>query len=184
MQGFCAYHHKDIAIALSYARKDAYRGFSLRYGLYEHDAERYVERSRAFPAWLARQRGGLHPLLAALSDGKVAHALLVWDVTKALRLLRAKTSDAIDRQQQRRRFVTTMQPFLEALDTESTAEAKLRASIHGAELTAQNERTLAEIEAFLARLVTLHGALWDAVAALGVLEPDVIESERGRQLPR
>lgn len=184
MQGFCPYHHKDIQSALGFARKDAYRSFYLRYGLYESDADRYVAKVRAFPGWLARQRGGLHPLLAALSDAKVGHALLVWDVTKALRLLRTATAQHEDRATVRRGFVTAMQPFLAALDDESGAERALRERIEGAELTARNEVVADEIDALAARLDRLHDELWNAVGALSWLPAETIDRERARQLPR
>jgi hypothetical protein len=184
MKGFRDYHHKDIEIALGYAKKDAYRGLYLRYGLYEHDVERYVARVRAFPSLLAAERPGLHPLLAALSDQKVGHALLVWDVGKALRALRAKTEEHPERRTLRTSFIAAFEPFLARLDEEALAEAKLRERLHGAELTAENEARLDEIEALGGRLRTLHDALWDTVAAFGLLDDQTVTRERARQLPR
>jgi hypothetical protein len=188
MRGFRDYHFKDIDIALGYAVKDAYRGFFLRYGLYEHDAARYIESVRAFPARLAAERPGLHPLLAALSDQKVGIALLVWDVTKALRLLRkvtrATVSDDTVRRERRRSILRAMDPFLARLDAAAETERAIRSQIQGAELTARNERLLGEINRLADSLAALHVDLWNAVESFDGVAKEVVAKERTRKLPR
>jgi hypothetical protein len=188
MQGFRDYHFKDIDIALGYAVRDAYRGFFLRYGLYEQDAARYLANVRSFPARLADERPGLHPLLAALSDQKVGIALLVWDVTKALRLLRKLTSETIAddtlRRERRGSILRSMDPFLDCLDTAAARERAIRSQIHGAELTAKNERLLGEIHALADSLAALHGDLWNVVESFEGVAKEVVAKERTRKLPR
>src|SRR5262249_42537978 len=88
MAGFRDYHHKDIAIAGKFAVQSPYRGYTIDFGIYESDLDRYLDYVHAFPERLAAYPPGLNPLLAACADVKVDLALRVWDVMKALRLVR------------------------------------------------------------------------------------------------
>lgn len=187
MRGFRDYHFKDIDTALGYAAKDAYRGFFLRFGLYERDVDRYIANARAFPAWLSRERPGLHPILAALSDQKVGIALLVWDVTKALKLARKATEAIADRDERRAKrqaCLRAMDPFLDRLTVAHEQERALRARVQGAELTAKNEAVLADIDRLAVTLANLHEDLWDGVERGGIVASEVVAKERVRQLPR
>ena len=184
MQGFRDYHFKDIDLALGFARKDAYRGFFRRFGLYERDADVYVQNVRSFPARLGRERPGLHPLLAALSDQKLSHALLVWDVTKALRLLRTATVSAPDRVARRTAFLQETAAFWERLSALALTEQHLREAIRGAELTAANERLWQETGALGGTLAALHEAIWHWAGDQRLLSAEVVAKERARQLPR
>src|SRR5262249_18447764 len=90
MLGFKPYHLGDIRAAWKHASRDVYRGIFLRFGIYEGDVDRYVAGVHSFRERLAAQPPGLSPLHALAADVRVAIALRVWDVVKAMKLLRAK----------------------------------------------------------------------------------------------
>jgi hypothetical protein len=176
MLGFRAYHRKDIEAAWKHASRDVYRGTFLRFGIYESDVDRYVEGVRTFRARLAQQPPGLSPLLALAADVRVALALRVWDVVKAMKLLRPKAD---------RRAVLDQAEIklseLEALDRRLT---ELRARVGDAELSTANEETFAALQSLAAEVETEREAIWTWAATFGVLSPEVLAEERARELPR
>ena len=186
MLGFRDYHRKDIAAAFAFAARDPYRGFFLRYRLYEHDLARYLAAVRGFAARLEATPPGLSPLLAALADVRVEHASRVWDVVKALRLCRAALGKGDDDGlvARRRTLLALGERFFVELDAIGASLASLRRDIVDAELTPRNERILAAVRTVAARVEDLRMRLWDAAAETGLLAPEVVRDERARELPR
>ncbi|MBS2023097.1 MAG: hypothetical protein JST92_11840 [Deltaproteobacteria bacterium] len=187
MLGFRAYHFKDIAIAWRFATRDPYRGYLARFGIYESDETSYVAHVKTFCERLAKMQRGLNPLLCAISEVKLDVALRVWDVTKALRLLRAATlaGQTPEAQRDRRaRILQEAEPFLTRLQSVRDALAALRHGVADAELSALSEATYAECKRHHAAVEELRADLWDWVAAQGLLTESTIHDERARELPR
>jgi hypothetical protein len=180
MRGFRDYHLKDIRAAYRFASRDVYRGYFLRYGIYEHDPDRYLASVRSFQARLDGYPPGLSPLLCACAEVRVAHSLRVWDVVKALKLVRAATPDG----GARGAFLATAEGFFGRLDALWAALGGLRARVKSAEMVPRNEAVHGEICALAARVEALRGEVWDAAGATGLLAPAVLEQERTRELPR
>ena len=180
MRGFRDYHRKDIAAAFAFAARDPYRAVFLRYGLYEHDLERYLAGVRGFESRLAATPPGLNPLLAALADARVEHALRVWDIVKAMKLCRAPARDAAGR----RAVLALVEPHLSTLDRHHARLAEIRAAVHDAELVPRNERLFADVETLGRSLSSERDALWDEIARTGFLAEEVLAAERVRDLPR
>jgi len=186
MLGFRDYHYKDIAIAWKFAVKEPYRGYTTRFGVYEHDLGRYLANVHSFSERLAAQPPGLNPLLAACADVRVDLSLRVWDVVKALKLLRAASTAAnkptqVDDRRSFLRFAEDVMRDLEGRRAELTA---LRLAVTDAEITPDNEDTHAKVVALGARVEQIRHALWDRVAAVGLLAEGVVAEERTRELPR
>ncbi len=171
MLGFRDYHLKDIREAWKHASRDVYRGFFLRFGVYESDADRYVASVRSFMERLARQPPGLDPLRALSADVRVAIALRVFDVTKALRLQRKTAA---------RQALERATPQLAALEDAHRRLEALRADIHDAELSPANERRFAALQALSADVDALRERIWSDAE----LPADVVAAERARELPR
>jgi hypothetical protein len=176
MLGFRAYHRKDIEAAWKHASRDVYRGFFVRFGIYESDVDRYVEGVRTFRQRLADQPPGLSPLLALAADVRVALALRVWDVVKAMKLLRAKAD--------RRAVLDQAEIKLRELEALDRRLVELRARVGDAELSSANEETFAALNALAEDVERERAAIWDWAASFGVLEDAVIAEERVRELPR
>ncbi len=187
MRGFREYHLKDIREAWRFAARDMYRGVSLRFGIYEGDAERYLAHVRGFQATLEAQLPGLNPLKAACADTRVELCLRVWDVIKALKRVRKAVEGRPEGEarEHRRAFFTVAEEHLKQLEGCHRELEALRAQVVHAELTSHNEslyRTLTqEVQVRVARV---RQSLWDAVAATGLLDAAVVEEERTRELPR
>jgi hypothetical protein len=187
MLGFRDYHLKDIKIAFRHATRDPYRGIFLRHRLYEHDLETYLSGVRGFQRRLERQPPGLNPLLSAVADARVAHALRVWDVAKALRLVRAGSLERGAPEEQRRvrtAFFSTAEKHLSALDGLLSRLDSIRARVVHAEIVPSNEVIFADVNDVHRDLGLVHDALWDDVAATGLLADAVLAEERARELPR
>ncbi|MGZ3424961.1 MAG: hypothetical protein ACXVEE_44300, partial [Polyangiales bacterium] len=176
MLGFRAYHRGDIEAAWKHASRDVYRGIFLRFGIYESDVERYVAGVRSFRARLAAQPPGLSPLLALAADVRVAIALRVWDVVKAMKLLRPKTD--------RRAVLDQAEIRLRELEALDRRLAEIRALVGDAELSTANEETFAALQSLAAEVETERDAIWDWAESFHVLEPQVLAEERVRELPR
>lgn len=180
MRGFRDYHFKDIAIAWKFAVQSPYRGYTIRFGIYESDLGRYLAGVHAFPARLAAYPVGLNPLLAACADVKVDLALRVWDVMKALRLVREPAGSA----ERRAGFLALADETMAELEACKARLAVIRADVRDAEITPRNEETLGRVGALAGDVDGVRQRLWDRVAASGLLPPAVIAEERGRDLPR
>jgi hypothetical protein len=180
MRGFRDYHLKDIRVAWKYASRDPYRELFIRFGLYESDVERYVAGVKSFQARLDAQPPGLDPLLAAAGDARVALSLRVWDVVKALRMVRAATRD----RGARARVWQLAMEHCARLTHLAGELARTRREVGNAEMTPWNERVFAESSALATQLEAARDAWWDAVATLGVLDDAAIAGERVRELPR
>lgn len=177
MRGFRDYHLGDIRAAWAHASRDMYRGFFVRFGVYESDAERYIANVRSFMARLENEPPGLDPLRALAADVRVAIALRVFDLTKSLRLQRKvlSTSD-------RRLSLHLAHVHLEAIEHANDRLADLRASLHDAELSTANEERFAALEALARDVESIRTHIWDDAAT--VLPADVVAAERTRELPR
>ncbi len=183
MRGFRDYHLKDIKLAFKHASRDVYRGFFLRFGIYESDVDRYVTSVKTFTARLSAHPPGLNPLLALSADVRVSIALRVWDVIKAMRLLRKAVPEA--RRAELLPIVrATFEARLVALEGCAAALRTIRARIGDAELSPPNEETFAAIEAAAREVESLRQAIWDDAEAFSVLDTKTIEAERARELPR
>ena len=182
MLGFRDYHTKDIAIAWRWAVKEPYRGFTTRFGVYESDLERYLASVHSFSERLAAYPPGLNPLLASCADVRVDLSLRVWDVVKALKLLRAAS---ITRGKgDRRSFLRLADDTMRELEAKRAELASLRAAVTDAEMTADNEDTQERVAALASGVEQLRQGLWDRVGLTGLLEEAVIGEERTRELPR
>ncbi len=177
MRGFRDYHLGDIRAAWAHASRDMYRGFFLRFGIYESDADRYVASVRSFMDRLENEPPGLNPLRALAADVRVAIALRVFDVTKSLRLQRQVLSAS-----ERRLSLHLAHVHLEAIEHASDRLADLRAELHNAELSSENERRFAALEALAADVESIRAHIWDDAAT--VLPANVVAAERTRELPR
>ncbi len=184
MLGFRDYHYKDIAIAWKFAVKEPYRGYTTRFGVYESDLARYLEHVHSFSARLAAYPPGINPLLAACADVRVDLSLRVWDVIKALKLLRAASVAAGKPAEDRRRFLALADGVMRELEVEKAALATVRAQVADAEITPDNEATHAHVLALGARVEAIRQSLWDRVAATGLLADAVVAEERTRELPK
>lgn len=186
MLGFRDYHTKDIATAWRFAVKEPYRGYTTRFGVYEHDLERYLTNVHSFSERLASYPPGINPLLASCADVRVDLSLRVWDVIKALKLLRAASIKAAKTTQSedRRSFLRLAADVMLDLDEKRTELATLRAVVADAEMTPDNEDTYARIVDLAGRVERTRQDLWDRVGATGLLEEAVIAAERTRELPR
>jgi len=177
MRGFRDYHLGDIRAAWAHASRDMYRGFFLRFGIYESDAERYIASVRSFMERLEREPPGLDPLRALAADVRVSIALRVFDVTKSLRLQRNALDAAA-----RRLSLHLAHVHLEALEHASDRLAELRGKLHDAELSTANEERFAALGALAAEVEAIRGHIWHDAAT--VLPGDTIAAERTRELPR
>lgn len=189
MRGFRPYHEKDIVAAFRFAARDPYRGCFLRYRLYESDLGRYREWVTGFQAMLDAMPVGLDPLLCTAAEARVALGLVVWDVVKALRLLRAAVlasapDDAPSRRETLAGFLAAAEQELVRLDGLAARLAATRARVRNAELSTANERLFLELTSLAAELTAERAGLWDRVEALGVLDGGVLAAERARELPR
>lgn len=172
MLGFRDYHLKDIREAWKHASRDVYRGFFLRYDVYESNAQRYIARARAIMDRLASEPPGLDPLRAMAADIRMSIALRAFDVSKALRLER-KTGDrvaALGRAEER----------LAELDRAHHALRVMREELHDAELSPANARRFSALEALARDVEAVRDRIWSHAA----LPADVIAAERVRELPR
>jgi hypothetical protein len=177
MRGFRDYHLGDIRAAWAHASRDMYRGFFLRFGIYESDSERYVASVRSFMERLSREPPGLNPLRALAADVRVAIALRVYDLTKSLRLQRAALAP-----KDRRVTLHLAHVHLEALEHVTDRLNELREGLHDAELSSANEERFAALEALARDVEELRAHIWDDAAT--VLPAEVVEAERARELPR
>lgn len=186
MLGFRDYHYKDIAIAWKFAVKEPYRGYTTRFGIYEHDLARYLANVHSFSHRLASYPPGLNPLHAACADVRVDLSLRVWDVIKALKLLRAASiTAAVPAQvEERRGFLSLAEQLMSALEAKRAVLTELRGAIGNAEITPDNEETFAKIAALGAHVEQIRQDLWDRVGRTGLLQEAVIAEERTRELPR
>ncbi len=190
MLGFREYHLKDIRAAWRFAARDPYRSVYARFGIYEQDSRRYLAHVRGFQAKLEAQLPGLNPLKAACADTRVELALRVWDVIKALKLVRqaiGARSDLSESEARRLRaaFLATAEGFLEQLTLYRCELRILRSRVEHAELTARNEAVFAALMRLEREsLPALRSALWDAVADTGLLDARTVAEERVRELPR
>jgi hypothetical protein len=171
MLGFRDYHLKDINDAWKHASRDMYRGFFVRFGVYESDSDRYVASVRSFMDRLASQPPGLDPLRALAADVRVSIALRVFDVTKSLRLQRKTCPPrALDRATS---YLTTLDDLHRGLEA-------LRAEIHDAELSPANERRYGSLNTVATDVEALRQRIWTEAE----LPADVLATERTRELPR
>jgi len=177
MRGFRDYHLKDIREAWAHASRDMYRGFFLRFGIYESDAARYVASVQGFMERLEREPPGLDPLRALAADVRVAIALRVFDLTKSLRLQRKVLSP-----EQRRLSLHLAHVHLEAIEHANDRLSDLKSKLHDAELSTANEARFAELNALAAEVEEVRRHIWDDAAT--VLPADVVAAERARELPR
>ncbi len=189
MLGFRDYHYKDIAIAWKFAVKEPYRGYTTRFGVYEHDLERYLANVHSFSARLADYPPGINPLLAACADVRVDLSLRVWDVVKALKLLRAASVSAAKpspsgQVEERRAFLALAEDVMAELEAKRAQLVELRAAVSNAEITPNNEDTFAKVAQLGADVERVRQRLWDRVGATGLLAEAVIAEERTRELPR
>lgn len=172
MLGFRDYHLKDIREAWAHASRDVYRGFFLRFGIYESDAARYVASVRSFEARLAAQPPGLDPLRAQAADVRVSIALRVYDVTKALRLQR-KAGD-------REKALARAEGQLASLEDAHRRLNALRDELHDAELSPANESRFVALTALAADVEAIRARIWGEAE----LSAEVLATERIRELPR
>jgi hypothetical protein len=117
---------------------------------------------------------------------RVDLSLRVWDVIKALKLLRAASINAGKPQQiaERRSFLALAEDFMVDLEAKRTELHVLRAVVTDAEMTPHNEVTHAKVTGLAARVEQTRQALWDRVEGTGLLATAVIAEERTRELPR
>jgi hypothetical protein len=186
MLGFRDYHTKDIAIAWRFAVKEPYRGYTTRFGVYEHDLERYLGNVHAFSERLATYPPGINPLLASCADVRVDLSLRVWDVIKALKLLRAASlgSGKPAQSEERRSFLQLAEDVMTDLEAKRTELTALRAVVADAEMTPVNETTHQQVVNLATRVEATRQALWDRVERTSLLGTAVIAEERTRELPR
>jgi len=186
MLGFRDYHFKDIAIAWKFAVKEPYRGYTTRFGVYEHHLDRYLANVHSFSERLAAYPPGLNPLLAACADVRVDLSLRVWDVIKALKLLRAASIAAARPTQleERRSFLQLAEDVMRDLEARRSELTVLRAAVTDAEITPRNEESHAKVADLGVRVEQLRQGLWDRVGKVGLLADAVIAEERARALPR
>jgi hypothetical protein len=187
MLGFRAYHYKDIAIAWRFGAKDPYRGYLARFGIYESDLGRYLARVAAFWDALSALPRGLNPLLCALADVRLDLQLRVWDVTKALRLLRAATLAGQPPEQgraARTALLGGVEPLLGELEQVRGELAVLRLHVHDAEATPRNQALYAQAAALGAQVESVRDRLWGWAAGTGLLSQGTLDEERVRELPR
>ena len=196
MLGFREYHYKDIAVAWRYGAKDPYRGYLARFGVYESDLDRYLAHVASFWDRLHRLPRGLNPLLCALAEVRLDLQLRVWDVTKALRLLRAATLPegrtreagvAMSPEAGRKRRETllgSVEPFLHELASVQAELRLLRAQVRDAELTPRNQELWTQALALGEQVESLRTRLWDQAEATGLLSKEQLGEERARELPR
>jgi hypothetical protein len=184
MLGFREYQAKDIASAWKYSMKEPYRGYTTRFGVYEGDLERYLDGVHGFAARLAAYPPGYNPLLAACADVRVDLSLRVWDVVKALKLLRAASVAAKRPGDDRRAFLAMAEREMATLFGLKAELAVLRARVIDAEITPDNEDTHGAIAGLSARVEAARQVFWDRVASVGLLESAVVAEERTRELPR
>ena len=180
MLGFRPYHFKDIEVAWRFAQKEPYRGYTARFGIYESDLAKYLEHVRTFQERLAQTPPGFNPLLAAWAETRLDLHLRVWDVIKALKLLRKPARS----NHERRGFLNLGEQLIAELQGLRKRLQPLRERITDAEITARNEQTFTAIHALGAEIEAVRQRLWDQVAATGLLEPSVVAAERTRELPR
>ena len=186
MLGFRAYHTKDIAVAWRFAVREPYRGYTTRFGVYEHDLGRYLANVHSFSARLASYPPGINPLLASCADVRVDLSLRVWDVVKALKLLRAASIEAAKPTQiaDRLSFLALAEDVMRDLEGKRAELAILRAVVTDAEMTPNNEDTHARVQDLAARVEQTRQALWDRVQSTQLLSDAVVAAERTRELPR
>ena len=184
MLGFREYHRKDIAIAWRFAVKEPYRGYTTRFGIYESDLGRYLDHVHAFSARLASYPPGYNPLLASCADVRVDLSLRVWDVVKALKLLRAASLKRGGPEPERASFLALAEDVMRELEGERGELAVLRGAVRDAEMTPPNEDTYARIKELGSRVERTRQTLWSRVLATKLLEDAVIAEERVRELPR
>jgi hypothetical protein len=186
MLGFRDYQAKDIATAWRFAVKEPYRGYTTRFGIYESELGRYLDGVHGFAARLASYPPGYNPLLAACADVRVDLSLRVWDVVKALKLLRAASVAAKKpvADAERRGFLVLAEDEMKVLFARKAELALLRARVTDAEITPDNEDTHRAVAALSAKVEAARQSFWDRVEGLHLLEPKVIAEERTRELPR
>ncbi|MBL8718521.1 MAG: hypothetical protein JNL79_21250 [Myxococcales bacterium] len=175
MLGFHEYHLGDIRRAWRAAGKDLYRAIFVRLGLYETDVERYLASVRGFSARLARTPPGFPALAAHAANVRLEIALRGFDVSKALRLCRTRTTDR----------AATCREFLGHLAVLVDVQRRLEvveARVLDAELSSRNEHSFEQIERLAGEVAAIHRALWDSAAK--VLPEEVVAEERARTLPR
>jgi hypothetical protein len=186
MLGFRDYHFKDIALAWSFAVKEPYRGYTTRFGVYEHDLERYLAHVHSFSRRLDAYPPGINPLLASCADVRVDLSLRVWDVIKALKLLRAASvaQGKPTAREDRRSFLLLAEDIMRDLERLRAELGVLRAAVTDAEMTPNNEETYAKAADLGACVERTRQRLWDGVAQTALLEEAVLAQERTRELPR
>lgn len=187
MLGFRAYHLKDITAAWKFASRDPFRGTFVRFGIYESDVERYVANVRGFRDKLFAQPPGLSPLHAMAADVRVGIALRVFDVTKAMRLLRTAAGEKLpesERRAARAKVLAEAETHLAKLEALQTRLRAERAKIGDAELSSANEETWGELVAMDGEVERVRAQIWDWAAGFGWMDAKVIEEERARELPR
>jgi hypothetical protein len=187
MLGFRPYHFKDIAVAWRYATRDPYRGYLARFEIYEHDLERYLANVHGFCDRLAAMPRGLNPILCAVAEARLDLALRVWDVTKALRILRAATlskSAPTVGERDRAQFLEQAEPHLQKLEAVQHQLQLLRDSVQDAELTPRNEATLGKVSALANQIEVVRSEIWNWVDSTKLIAPDKLAAERVRELPR
>jgi hypothetical protein len=184
MLGFREYQAKDIASAWRFSIKEPYRGYTTRFGIYESDLDRYLDGVHGFAARLSAYPPGYNPLLAACADVRVDLSLRVWDVIKALKLLRAASVAAKRPDAERGSFLSMAEDQMKVLLGRKAELAALRTRVIDAEITPHNEDTHGAIAALSAKVEGARQSFWDRVANLDLLEPRVTSEERSRELPR
>jgi|GEM_PF-1761445 len=187
MLGFRPYHFKDIAVAWRYATRDPYRGYLAQFEIYEHELERYLANVHGFCDRLAAMPRGLNPILCAVAEARLDLALRVWDVTKALRLLRAATikkATPSAGERDRAMFLERAEPHLQKLESIQRELQLLRDSVQDAELTPRNEATLAKVFTLANQIEAVRSEIWNWVESSNLIAPDKLAAERVRELPR
>lgn len=186
VRGFRDYHLRDIHPAFDHASRDVYRGYFARFGIYETDPARYVERVRTFDERLRAMAPGLSPLAAYGADVRMAIALRVFDLTKAMRLQRnALVAQGLPEEERRARLRAVRLAADVRVEQLIALHGRLRAvrdAIHDAELSPRNEELFAQLGALAAEVESVRDGLWTDAAAL--LSPEVLAAERTRELPR
>jgi hypothetical protein len=187
MLGFRAYHYKDIAVAWRFGAKDPYRGYLARFGIYESDLDRYLAHVASFFERLSALPRGLNPLACALAEVRLDLQLRVWDVTKALRLLRAATLPLRAPEEgraQRAALLGEVEPLLGELEAVRAGLSALRLRVHDAEATPRNQALFAQAQALSVQVESVRERLWNWAGSTGLVGQAVIDEERVRELPR
>src|SRR5262249_50191381 len=106
----------------------------------------------SFAARLAAYPPGYNPLLAACADVRVDLSLRVWDVIKALKLLRAASVAAKRPDGERRAFLAMAEDQMKVLVADKADLGAVRARVLDAEITPDNEDTHGRVAALSAKV--------------------------------